>query len=358
MRQITFADVRPNYDAIGVLGDVIYDGQFIGGYKVDEFQEAWAEYCGTRYCIGVGNGFDAIHMILRAYGIGAGDDVIVPSNTCLPVWMAVLHTGANVIPVEPEVDTFNIDYRSVRRAYTPNIRAIVAVHMYGQVVLDTVGMYKALSGTPIKVIEDASHAHGAIWGATAKAGSLGHAAAFSFYPTKNLGALGDAGAITTDDIGLADTLVDMRNYGNNRMLGVNSRLDTLQAAFLLERLNTLDEENSIRRTFAQKYLQALVDLDYVQLPHVPVMVDSVWHQFVIKCKTNSDRDNLREYLASHGVQTMVHYPMPPADILKVGYDTPVARHLSQTIISLPIGVHLMDEDIDYVCDVIRQYGDK
>ncbi len=251
---------------------VMDSGWYILGKEVEAFEAEFASYCGVKYCVGVGNGLEALHLILRAYGIGEGDEVIVPANTYIATWLAVSYAGATPAPVEPDEKTFNINPELIEKAITKKTKAILPVHLYGQCAdMDAINEIAKRRG--IKVIEDAAQAHGALYKGR-KAGSLGHAAGFSFYPGKNLGAIGDAGAVTTNDGELAEKIRLLRNYGSkvkyyNEVKGFNSRLDEMQAAFLRVKLKRLDEWNSRRMQIAKRYFEALKECAGLGLPYVP-----------------------------------------------------------------------------------------
>jgi len=299
-------------------------------------------------------------LILRGYGIGKGDEVIVPSNTYIATWLAVSYAGATPIPVEPNPHTYNIDSEKIEAAITPRTKAIIPVHLYGQPadmdpILDIARRYD------LKVIEDAAQAHGARYKGR-KVGGLGDAAGFSFYPGKNLGAFGDAGAVTTNDADLAAKIVSLRNYGSikeyyNEVKGFNSRLDPLQAAFLRVKLRYLDEWNSRRKRLARIYFQELASLDKVILPFFPNWADPVWHLFVIRVP---NRDNLQHYLEEHGISTLIHYPVPPHlsgayrdEFFERRY--PIAENLASTVLSLPMGPHLSSSQIQEISFELKDF---
>ena len=324
---------------------VMESGWYILGKEVAAFEEEFAAYCGVRHCIGVGNGLDALHLILRGYGIGPGDEVIVPANTYIATWLAVTYAGATPVPVEPDEATFNLDPARIEAALTPRTRAIMPVHLYGQPAdLDPITAVARRHG--LKVIEDAAQAHGARYRGR-RCGSLGDAAGFSFYPGKNLGAIGDGGAVTTDDDDLAGRLRMLRNYGSSRkyvneVAGFNSRLDELQAALLRVKLSRLDDWNGRRRAVAAAYLDALAGTGLL-LPTVPGWAEPVWHLFVVRCP---NRDAVTAQLDGHGIRWLVHYPIPPhrQDAYRdLGYGEgsfPLAEQLSREVLSLPMGPHL------------------
>src|SRR5215510_9237501 len=313
--EVPFLELRDTYFEIKDELDAAYQrvmnsGWYILGEEVKAFEQEFAAYCGTKHCVGVGNGLEALQLILRAYEIGAGDEVIVPANTYIATWLAVSNAGATVVPVEPDERTYNIDPSRIEAALTPRTKAILPVHLYGQ-PCDMNPINEIARAHGLKVIEDAAQAHGARY-RDRRAGNLGDAAGWSFYPTKNLGAYGDAGAVTTDDGELADKVRLLRNYGSkskyyNEEKGINSRLDELQGALLRVRLKHLDEWNSRRARVAARYFEALGETD-LMLPEVCDGADPVWHLFVIR---STRRDELQKHLKSVGVTTLVHYPFPP-----------------------------------------------
>lgn len=336
---------------------VLESGWYVLGREVDAFEEEFAAYCGVRHCVGVGNGLDALHLILRAYGIGAGDEVIVPSNTYIATWLAVSYAGAMPIPVEPIEATYNIDPQQILDAITPRTKAIIAVHLYGQPAdMDTI--YDIAHRHGLKVIEDAAQAHGARYKGI-RAGNLADAAGFSFYPGKNLGALGDGGAITTNDDSLASQVRVLRNYGSqvkyhNEVKGFNSRLDELQAALLRVKLKHLDTWNSARSRIAMSYLEGLAASDLV-LPMVPGWAEPAWHLFVVR---SAHRDVLQKKLEHAGIGTMVHYPIPPhlqPAYAEEGYqagDLPIAENIHREVLSLPMFPHLSNQELAYIVSIV------
>lgn len=340
---------------------VMGSGWYILGEEVERFEEEFAQYVGVDHCVGVGNGLEALHLILRAYEVGPEDEVIVPSNTYIATWLAVSYTGATPVPVEPIESTYNIDPARIEDAITDRTKAILAVHLYGQTAeMDPINEIAGRYG--LKVIEDAAQAHGARYQGR-RAGALGDAAGWSFYPGKNLGAFGDAGAVTTDDPDLADRVRALRNYGStvkyyNEVKGFNSRLDPLQAAFLRVKLKYLDEWNARRSRLASVYLEGLADLP-VLLPVVPPDMDPVWHLFIVR---SQQRDALQAHLTNHGVGTLVHYPVPPH--LQHAYRDlnlhlgafPISETIHREVLSLPIGPHLQRDELEYICEVVRNYA--
>jgi dTDP-4-amino-4,6-dideoxygalactose transaminase len=339
---------------------VLNSGRYILGSEVIHFEEEFSEYCQTNYCVGVGNGLDALHLILKAYGIGEGDEVIVPSNTFIATWLAVSHAGATPVPVEPKFETYNIDPALIENAITPKTRAIIVVHLYGQPAnMDEI--IKIARKYNMQVIEDAAQAHGAKYKGL-RVGSLGDAAAFSFYPGKNLGALGDAGAITASNPHFIAKVRELSNYGSKEKYhhekkGYNSRLDELQAAFLRVKIYKLDKWNSIRKAIAGYYLENITAKNLI-LPHSEKFVDSVWHLFVVR---HPERERLKSFLMSKGIEVMIHYPIPPH--LQKAYQSklnlfkhfPIAEVISKTSLSLPIGPHLSNEDLRYICEMVNTF---
>jgi dTDP-4-amino-4,6-dideoxygalactose transaminase len=338
---------------------VLRSGSYILGAEVSAFEEEFAAYCGAPHAVGVANGLDAISLILKGYGIGSGDEVIVPSNTYIATWLAASHCGAVPVAVEPDERTYNIDPSKIEAAITSRTRAIIPVHLYGQPAdMDAINAIAAKHG--LKVIEDAAQAHGSVYKGR-RAGTLGDAAAFSFYPGKNLGALGDGGAITTEDPALADAVRVQRNYGSrikyhNEVLGSNSRLDELQAALLRVKLPALDKGNEQRAKISEFYLQQLADCPSILLPSVLEGTVPVWHLFVIRY---AQRDLLAKNLAEAGIGTVIHYPVPPHKqpcYSNLGYidgSFPIAEAIHREVLSLPIGPTMTLEEAAKVVDTIR-----
>lgn len=334
---------------------VIDSGQYILGGQVAAFEKEFAFYNGTKECIGVGNGLEALYLVLKAWGISSGDEVIVPSNTYIATWLAVTHTGAKVIAVEPDEFTYNISHERLLKAITNKTKAIIAVHLYGQVA-DMNPIVEIANNYGLKVLEDAAQAHGSLYFGK-KAGSLAHAAAFSFYPGKNLGALGDGGAVTTNDSILADKIRSLRNYGSkikyeNEVLGFNSRLDEIQAAFLRIKLNKLDIENNVRKKNAGLYHELLKNSDLI-LPFVPDWADPVWHLYVVRSKK---RKELITNLNAAGIGNLIHYPIPPylqkAYNLHFNCSFPITEILAAEILSLPMSPILRENEIQEISKVI------
>lgn len=339
---------------------VLDSGWVILGNETAKFESDFATYCGTAYAISVANGLDALILVLRAWDIGVGDEVIVPSNTFIATWLAVSAVGATIVPVEPDRGTFNIDPSAVVEAITPRTKAIVPVHLYGQLA-DMHALVAVARAHGLKVLEDAAQAHGAsIHGQ--RAGSFGDAAAFSFYPGKNLGALGDGGAITTSDPALALRLRLLRNYGSqekyrHELLGFNSRLDELQSAFLRVKLKRLDADNTRRREIASLYDKGLAGLPDLKTPAVTPGFESVWHLYVVR---HERRAALAERLAAKGVHTGIHYPTAPH--LQGAYrhlnmlegSLPVSEEMHRTVLSLPMGPTMSDEEAQHVIRAVEE----
>lgn len=338
---------------------VIESGSFVLGREVDAFEREFADYCGVKHCIGVGNGLDALYLLMRAYKVGPGDEVILPSNTFIATWLAVTHCGATPVPVDPDLQTHNITVNAISGAITERTKAVIPVHLYGQPAdIDPIIDFCRKNG--LVVIEDAAQAQGALYKGR-RAGSLGDAAGTSFYPGKNLGALGDAGAVLTNDTLIAEKVKLLRNYGSNikyqhQETGYNSRLDELQAAFLRVKLSCLDDWNARRNLIAQFYNKKLKGLRYVTLPHVPNNINPVWHLYVVRSVL---RDELKAYLDREGISTVIHYPMPPH--LQNCYrcfnfqDFPVASQLASEVLSLPISPTLSNQDVEHVVNVVKAF---
>lgn len=354
------AEMRGELDA--AYARVMARGQFILGEETAAFEHEFAAYCGTAHAIGVGNGLDALTLILRGLGIGAGDEVIVPAHTFIATWLAVTATGATPVPVEPDPATFNIDPNRVEAAITPRTAAIVPVHLYGQCA-DMARLTRIADAAGVPLVADAAQAAGAAF-ADRPAGALGRAAAFSFYPTKNLGAFGDGGAIVTSDGALAEAARRLRNYGaaekgRHEIRGYNSRLDELQAAFLCCRLARLPQWNARRRALAARYIALLAADPRVILPQVAPGALPVWHLFTTRVPKG--RDSLQRYLAGEGVETRIYYPAPPH--LTPAYASerarfaplPVSEQLAREILSLPLHPHLADADIDRICELVLRW---
>jgi dTDP-3-amino-3,4,6-trideoxy-alpha-D-glucose transaminase len=341
---------------------VLRSGWYILGAEVEAFESEWAVTCGTQHCVGLGNGLEALELVLRAWEVGPGDQVIVPSNTYIATWLAVSAVGASPVPVEPCVETSNLDPQRIEAALTDATKAIIPVHLYGQ-CSDMAAINRIAERHGLRVLEDAAQAHGATWGGVA-AGALGDAAAFSFYPTKNLGAFGDAGAVTTDDDALADRLRVLRNYGSrrkydNEVAGTNSRLDELQAALLRVRLAHLDEENARRGRLAARYDEQLGSTPGLTLPSAPAPAQHVWHTYVVH---HARRNELQQALDRDGIGTLIFYPVPPhrsgAYREFAAMELPIADHLAATNLALPIDPRMTDEQQARVIASVRDAAER
>lgn len=343
---------------------VLHSGWYIKGKELELFEKEFSEYCGAKHCIGVANGLDALILIIEAYKVLGlfqdGDEIIVPSNTYIASVLAISRN--NLVPVlaEPDERTFNIDPVQVKALISPKTKAILAVHLYGQTA-DIEPLREICALYNLKLIEDAAQSQGAKYKGI-RAGNLGDAAGFSFYPGKNLGALGDAGAITTNDDELAEVILALHNYGSkvkyeNLYAGINSRLDELQAALLRVRLQHLDEENSKRGIVAEQYLSA-INNPLISLPQVSSYGVHIWHIFAVRLK-NGLRDNFRDYLASEGIQTVVHYPIPPhkqqayKEMNHLNF--PISEAIHNDVISLPMSPVMTEAEIQRVIEVCNAY---
>lgn len=366
--KIPFLELKPGYLELKEEFDEAYhrvmdSGWYLMGKEMEAFEEEFAEYCGTDHCIAVSTGLDALHLIIRAHDIGPGDEVIVPGMTFIATWLSVSYTGATPIPVDVRADSCNLDPELLESAITPRTKAIIPVHLYGQPAeMDPIKEIAGRHG--LHVFEDAAQAHGARYKGV-RTGALGDAAAFSFYPGKNLGAFSNGGAVTTNDARIADKVRSLRNYGSTVKyqhddIGFNSRLDELQAAFLRVKLRKLDEWNERRKTIAQIYLESLDKACYrkseLVLPHVPDWAEPVWHLFTVR---HPLRDELRNTLQNAGISTQIHYPIPPhrsgayAELKIVFTPLPVAEAIAATTLSLPIGPHLESDAVKFAANFIQ-----
>lgn len=365
MMKIPFASFLPMEREIGdelqeAFTRVLSRSWYIGGPEDAAFEKAFAEYCGTKYCIGVGNGLDALMLTLKAKGIGKGDEVIVPSNTYIATALAVTYTGATPVFVEPDIQTFNIDPKGIEEKISSNTKAIMPVHLYGQACeMDPIIVIARKHN--LYVIEDCAQAHGATYKGR-KVGTFGDAAGFSFYPGKNLGALGDAGAVVTNDKKLADKIRALGNYGSDYKYhhiyqGNNSRLDEIQAAFLRVKLSYLDHMNADRRRIAEIYSKGIKHPDII-LPYVNPETVPVWHIYGIRCKRAKE---LSAYLEANGIGINHHYPIPMhlqecyKDLNIEKGALPIAEEISETEISLPMYYGMADEEIQTVIDTINEF---
>lgn len=353
-----YRELQPEFNA--AFERVMRSGCYLLGPELEAFERDFAEYCGARFCAGVGSGLDALELILRGYGIGHGDEVIVPANTFIATWLAVTHAGARPVPVEPDPASFNLDPGRIEEAITPRTRAIIAVHLYGLPAdMDRINEVARRCG--LKVIEDAAQAHGARYKGR-RTGALGDAAAFSFYPGKNLGAFGDGGAVVTDDPDLVHRIGALRNYGSHQkyeheIKGRNSRLDELQAALLRVKLRCLDEWNARRRSLARVYASQLSGLP-LTLPVERPETEHAWHLFVIRTGL---RDALQQFLDARSVGTLIHYAIPPH--LQPAYQElglqpgalPISEKLHREVLSLPMGPHLGEDEVRDVASAVSEY---
>ena len=362
---IQFLDLKISYEEIKeeiniAVSNVLNSGIYIGGPEVELFETNYADYCGTKYCVGVGNGLEALHLALLSMNVGLGDEVIVPSNTYIATWLAVTHCGAKPIPVEPVIGTYNINPKLIEKVITTNTKVILPVHLYGQPA-DLDPIISIANDNGISVLEDAAQAQGAIY-KNKRIGGLGEAVAWSFYPGKNLGAFGDAGAVTTNNFKLAENIRMLRNYGSkekyyNEKIGFNSRLDPIQAAILNVKLKFLDEWNKKRKIIASLYLNG-IDKSKVILPIVHIDTDPVWHQFIIRV---NNRDELQNKLLKCGIPTMIHYPVAPSEQIAYSsnyssFNLPIATDISKQLLSLPIYPQLTKKHVDYIIENINKYA--
>lgn len=346
------------------LRNVIDSGWYILGKQVKQFEANYAAYSETKYCIGVANGLDALILSLKALGIGKDDEVIVPSNTYIASWLAVSYVGAIPIPVEPSIETYNINPALIAEKISGKTKAIMPVNIYGQAA-----ELKSITDIALRhnlfVVEDNAQSQGATYN-NRKTGSWGHINATSFYPGKNLGALGDAGAITTNDESLAHRVNLLRNYGSekkyyNEVKGINSRLDELQAAFLRIKLESLDSDNAKRKKQAQTYQQELNNVGDIILPRLADQADSVYHIYLIR---SQHRDALQEHLTANKIGTLIHYPVPPhrqqayADLNFKKGDFPIAEEIADTCLSIPLYPGLSFAEQEKVINSIKQFYSK
>lgn len=362
---IPFVSFRPmerelDQDLRSAFERVLARSWYIRGAEDEAFEKAFAQYCGARYCVGVGNGLDALMLALKALDVGAGDEVIVPSNTYIATVLAVMYVGAKPIFVEPDIRTFNIDSARIEEVITPKTRVIMPVHLYGQ-ACDMEPIMEIACKHGLKVVEDCAQAHGATYKGR-KIGTFGDAAGFSFYPGKNLGALGDGGAVVTDNEELAERIRALGNYGSDYKYhhiykGNNSRLDEMQAAFLAAKLPHLDRMNEERRRIAELYTKGIQNPKVVK-PYVAPDCVPVWHIYAIRC---AERNELERYLSKKGIGTNKHYPIPIhlqeccRDLQIPEGSLPVAEEISRTELSLPMYYGMTDEEVQYVIDAVNAF---
>ena len=352
----SYRELKPEIDA--AVSRVLESGWYILGPEVEAFEAEWAAYCDAKHAVGLANGLDALTLALRALDIGPGDEVIVPSNTYIATWLAVSGVGATPVPVEPDQATHNIDPARIEAAITSRTRALLPVHLYGQpadmdLILDIAKRHG------LRVIEDAAQAHGARYKGQ-RIGAHGDIVCWSFYPGKNLGALGDAGAITTDDTALAERVALLRNYGSrqkyvNEEAGLNSRLDPIQAAVLRVKLEVLDEWTERRRAVATAYTVGMAQSDVI-LPHVPDWAEPAWHLYVVR---TYDREALQDRMTEAGIGTLIHYPIPPhmqkayTDMEIMPEALPMARDLASEVLSLPMGPQLSLDQVQNIVNALK-----
>ena len=352
----SYRELKPEIDA--AVSRVLESGWYILGPEVEAFEAEWAAYCDAKHAVGLANGLDALTLALRALDIGPGDEVIVPSNTYIATWLAVSGVGATPVPVEPDQATHNIDPARIEAAITSRTRALLPVHLYGQpadmdLILDIAKRHG------LRVIEDAAQAHGARYKGQ-RIGAHGDIVCWSFYPGKNLGALGDAGAITTNDTALAERVALLRNYGSrqkyvNEEAGLNSRLDPIQAAVLRVKLEVLDEWTERRRTVATAYTVGMAQSDVI-LPHVPDWAEPAWHLYVVR---TYDREALQDRMTEAGIGTLIHYPIPPhmqkayTDMEIMPEALPMARDLASEVLSLPMGPQLSLDQVQNIVNALK-----
>jgi dTDP-4-amino-4,6-dideoxygalactose transaminase len=337
---------------------VLNSGWYILGQEVENFEASFKEYCGTEYCLGVANGLDALSLIIKAYGYGEGDEVIVPSNTYIASMLSVSLNGATPVLVEPDINTYNINPDLIEESITDRTKAIMVVHLYGQ-SCDMAPILNIAQKYNLKVIEDCAQAHGAYYNGK-RVGNLGDAAAFSFYPGKNLGAIGDGGAITTNDTELYNNIKALRNYGSHKKYenifkGVNSRLDEIQAAILSVKLPHLDDDNGKRREIALYYIDHIKN-PLITIPSNTHPTHHVWHLFVIR---TGERNRFIEYLQENDIQSLIHYPIPPhkQNAYKEWNDDSyeISEKMHNEVVSLPISPVMTLEEVKKVVEVVNKY---
>ncbi len=360
---VPFLDLQPAYRSAQAAIDaallrVAASGWFLLGQELQAFEAQWANFCGSAHCAGLANGLDALHLGLKALGVGPGDEVIVPSNTYVATWLAVSQCGATPVPVEPDPRSFNIDPKRIAAAIGPRTRAVLPVHLYGQPAdMDSIRALAQSHG--LKLLDDCAQAHGARYRGR-PVGSLADLSAWSFYPGKNLGAFGDAGGVTSDSGEWVDVVRVLRNYGSrrkyhNEVKGINSRLDEIQAAVLAAKLPHLQAATDERRAIAARLLDGLAGVD-LQLPQVPEWAEPAWHLFVVR---HRDRDGLAKRLAEQGVGSLIHYPVPPhlqPAYVELGYgpgDFPVAEAIHREVLSLPLWPGMSEAQIERVIGAVR-----
>lgn len=343
------------------IKEILDSGWYLQGKQNEEFSKHFAEFCGAQYALGVANGLDALNLIIKAYGFGPGDEIIVPANTYIATILAISENGCTPILVEPDIRTYGINPELIEEKITPRTKAIMVVHLYGQAV-PMQKIWALADKYNLKVIEDAAQAHGAQY-RERRAGNLGDAAGFSFYPGKNLGAMGDAGAVTTNDETLFNKIKAIANYGSDRKYhhiykGVNSRLDELQAGILDVKLRYLEADNAKRREIARYYRDNIKN-PLITLPQAYDEAAHVWHVFVVRVK---ERERFQQYLSDNGIQTVIHYPTAPhkqeAYREYAALPLPVTEQIHREVISLPISPVMTEEEIKTVVQVVNAYENK
>ena len=363
--QVPFLDLRAAYEELKAEVDeavsrVLGSGYYLLGKELEAFEKEFAEYLDVRHCVAVGSGLDALHLALRALGVGQGDEVLVPSNTYIATWLAVSYAGAVPVPVEPDERTYNIDPGKLEAAITDRTRGIIPVHLYGQPA-DMDPILEVARKHNLWVLEDAAQAHGASYKGK-RVGGLGDIAGWSFYPGKNLGAFGDGGAVTTNNGEFADRVRVLRNYGSrtkyfNEVRGFNSRLDEIQAAVLRVKLKHLDGWNRRRLQIAELYRRELEGCDLI-LPYVPEWAEPAYHLFVVR---SGQRDALHQYLETQGIGTLIHYPVPPhlqqayCEIGLAAGTLPISERIHQEVLSLPIGPHVTEAQVETVTRAVCEF---
>jgi len=354
-------ELREEIDA--AIARVVDSGSFLLGKELEAFEGEFAKYVGVRHCIGVGNGLDALHLSLRALGVGPGDEVLVPSNTYIATWLAVTYAGAKPVPIEPDERTYNIDPAGLEAAITKKTKAVIPVHLYGQPA-DMDAIQDIAKSHKLWVVEDAAQAHGARYKGK-RLGGIGDAAGWSYYPGKNLGALGDGGAVTTNNSELAERIRTLRNYGSavkyfHEVKGFNTRLDEIQAAVLRVKLRHLDDWNDRRRKVAAFYIRELGNFN-LTLPSVPDWAEPVFHLFVVRSKR---RDDLQRHLKSAGINTLIHYPLPPhlqaaySDLGLTAGSLPISERIQAEVLSLPMGPQLSESQAATVVRAIQEFSNQ
>lgn len=340
------------------IKDILDKGWYLQGEENENFTKNFANFCGTKFALGVANGLDALNLIIKAYGFGNGDEIIVPANTYIATILAISENGCIPILVEPDIKTYNINPDSIEEKITTKTKAIMVVHLYGQAV-QMEKIWKLAKKYNLKIIEDSAQAHGAIYQEN-RTGNLGDASGFSFYPGKNLGCIGDGGAVTTNDEELFNKIKAIANYGSDRKYhhiykGVNSRLDEIQAAVLDIKLNHLDSDNNKRREIS-KYYRENIKNSKIILPETYDEKSHVWHIFAVRTQ---NRDEFQKYLTEKGIQTIIHYPTPPH---KQGaykewnnLSFPITEEIHNTILSLPISPVMTDSEIEKVVEVVNEF---